>query len=271
MKKLSFHYNMKLVFDSPVSDHHFSLKCIPQSDEMQHIQIDTASVFPKEFLSDGRDSFGNFYLFGLSSAPHLSFEAQISGRAVTGLSDSIPLAQGAASGLYRFPTAYTAPGPSVRAFYREIAPSPAAGSGEDAFLTARILMRKLHEHFPYQSGITGVHTTAEEAMQLGAGVCQDYAHILISLCQLAGIPARYAAGLLIGEGASHAWTEIAVNGRWYGLDPTGAVPVTDSHIKLAVGRNSSDCQLNRGIFRGSAGQTQSVTAAVKEINETCEE
>ena len=90
---------------------------------------------------------------------------------------------------------------------------------------------------------------------------------MAALCRLNGLPARYVSGMLIGEGFSHAWVEVFCNGRWYGFDPTNDVLVTDSHIKIGVGRDAYDCQINRGIIKGGGSQTQTVEVKVNEIEE----
>ena len=126
-------------------------------------------------------------------------------------------------------------------------------------------MEQLHQDFTYQSGSTGIRTGAEEAFRQGCGVCQDYAHILIALLQLSGIPARYVTGLLIGEGVSHAWVEIWHDHKWYGLDPTNRMWVDDKHIRIGVGRDARDCLINRGIMHGGGEQMQTVAVSVKEI------
>lgn len=128
-------------------------------------------------------------------------------------------------------------------------------------------MHRLHHDFTYEKEVTGVFTTAEEAWRGGCGVCQDYAHVMISLCRLAGIPARYVTGMLIGEGYSHAWVEVSSEGKWYGLDPTNDLPVTDSHIKLGNGRDASDCSINRGLLKGGGIQQQTICVKVEERRE----
>ena len=107
--------------------------------------------------------------------------------------------------------------------------------------------------------------TAGEAFALGCGVCQDYAHILIALCRAKGIAARYVAGMIFGEGATHAWVEIYDNGIWHGLDPTQNKRIDDGYIKLAQGRDSRDCQLNRGVFCGTAIQQQNIYVTLEDL------
>ena len=66
-----------------------------------------------------------------------------------------------------------------------------------------------------------------------------------------------------GEGATHAWIEAWIpNQGWVGIDPTNNIWVTNTHVKLAVGRNFSDCTPVKGTFSGPARQTLSVFVSV---------
>ena len=62
----------------------------------------------------------------------------------------------------------------------------------------------------YRPGATNIDTTAARAFGMAQGVCQDYAHVMLCLCRLCGLPARYVSGHLLGEGGSHAWVEVVV-------------------------------------------------------------
>ena len=126
-------------------------------------------------------------------------------------------------------------------------------------------MHYLYAHFRYASGVTDIRTTAEEAIALGEGVCQDYAHIMIAVMRRLGIPARYVNGLMIGEGATHAWAELYLDGVWRGFDPTHNRFVDDVYIKLAHGRDYRDCILERGTFWGNAVQKQKIYVSVEDI------
>ena len=125
-------------------------------------------------------------------------------------------------------------------------------------------MHKLHQDLSYEKGVTTFQTTAEEAMKLKKGVCQDYAHILIALLRMMRIPARYVVGMMIGEGFSHAWVEMEADGRWYGLDPTNDVFVGENYIKISHGRDYNDCIVNKGVFTGMASQKQDISVIVCE-------
>ena len=161
--------------------------------------------------------------------------------------------------MYRYPTELTRPGERIRAFYDACASSAAMASW------AVQAMHSLHQSFVYQKCATDVSTSAEEAMEKGAGVCQDYAHIFLSLLRLKGIPARYVTGMLRGEGESHAWVELALGEYWYGLDPTNDCVVAGEHVRIACGRDYRDCRISQGVFYGGARQTQQVSVSVNPL------
>ncbi|HVW60112.1 MAG TPA: transglutaminase family protein [Puia sp.] len=136
--------------------------------------------------------------------------------------------------------------------------------------TAQQLKTYVYDHFKYIKGITSVETTLDEVWQLKAGVCQDFAHILLVLLRQTGIPARYVSGYICpnkngmrGEGATHAWIEAYIPGNgWVGLDPTNNCVADDLHVRLAVGRSFSDCSPVKGTYKGTAGQTLEVGVSV---------
>lgn len=117
-----------------------------------------------------------------------------------------------------------------------------------------------HRSMTYQHGITGVHTTAAEALAGGQGVCQDYAHVMLALCRQAGLPARYVSGHLLGEGGSHAWVEVVVDdplrtssGRMVAVafDPTHDRRAGQGYFTVAVGRDYADVAPTSGTFEGT--------------------
>jgi transglutaminase-like putative cysteine protease len=128
----------------------------------------------------------------------------------------------------------------------------------------------VYEQFTYEKGITTVETTVDEILKHRKGVCQDFTHLLLQLLRTAGIPCRYVSGYICpnkngmrGEGATHAWVEIWIDGYgWMGIDPTNNVWVSVSHITLAVGRSFSDCSPAKGTFKGLANQKLFVHVSV---------
>jgi len=148
-------------------------------------------------------------------------------------------------------TALTMPDDALRS----VAATLQAEGGEAVTLAARINLW-VHGAMSYASGITGVRTPAAKARAAGHGVCQDYAHIMLVLCRLCGLPARYVSGHLLGEGGTHAWVEALLPdptnaGRLvaHPFDPTnGCIPGL-KYITVAVGRDYGDVAPTSGTFR----------------------
>ena len=128
----------------------------------------------------------------------------------------------------------------------------------------------VYNNFDYTKGITNVETTIDEILGHRKGVCQDFAHVLLQLLRTAGIPSRYVSGYvcpnkskLRGEGATHAWVEIYTPKQgWLGIDPTNNIWTMDNYVKLAVGTNFTECTPAKGVFKGFAEQTLSVSVTI---------
>jgi transglutaminase-like putative cysteine protease len=105
---------------------------------------------------------------------------------------------------------------------------------------------------------------------LKSGVCQDFAHMLLAMLRLINIPARYVSGYICpnksgmrGEGATHAWVEAYIPFYgWLGVDPTNNCLVNETHVRLAVGKNFTDCSPVKGTYRGTSNHTLDVTVSV---------
>ena len=161
-----------------------------------------------------------------------------------------------------YPYGLNKAGTAIRDYFSQIV----LDNCENDYDKALVLMNRLYEDFTYETGSTNMRTTAEEAWQQKKGVCQDYAHILIALCHLAKIPARYVTGMLVGEGFSHAWVEILSDGVWHGIDPTHACLALDNYIRIGIGRDATDCMINKGIMKGGGMQVQTVKVLVEELS-----
>lgn len=129
----------------------------------------------------------------------------------------------------------------------------------DPRIAVEELVEALRGRLRYEPGVTGVHTTALEAWRVGSGVCQDFAHVALTLLRTLGVPARYVSGYLhassdatVGEvalGEGHAWIE-AWLGDWWALDPTNHIPVGHQHVIVARGRDYADVPPLKGIYAG---------------------
>lgn len=259
MKRLRFEYFAQLKFAESISEHCFTLRCMPVSDGRQLIREPHCEIFPRECgkLWTSRDSFGNTLLCGRISEPHDVFSFRVSGEAEIINARDI---SGFPADVYGYSSPLTKAGACIREFYNNNVPSE-----ENALDRAMSLCGALFSAMSYKKGVTDVHTAAEDALSLGAGVCQDYAHIFLALCRLDGIRCRYVSGLAYENGETHAWTEIGSGLRWYGIDPTNDRFIDENYIKLCHGRDYSDCPIERGIYLGNAASVQTVTSSVTEI------
>ena len=140
---------------------------------------------------------------------------------------------------------------------------------------AREISAAVHEALTYLPGATHVHTSAAEAWQARAGVCQDYAHLVVGALRHVGLPARYVSGYLhpsaepeIGTtvaGESHAWVEWW-QGAWTAFDPTNTVEVADRHVIVGIGRDYADVPPIKGIVAGGHSDTElSVTVELTRL------
>ena len=253
-RQLTFFYDVLLTFDGPVSGHAFALRCVPPSFPGQEILDVSLSLEPPAPYARQRDGFGNLLQIGRIEAPHDRFRYTVRGSARLDLTRR---RQSPGHPVYRFPSAYTAVSGEMEDFLAGLAlPEAPAERAWD-------LAQAVHAHMNYRPGTTGVSTTAAQAFASGSGVCQDFAHIYLALARRAGLAARYASGLPEGEGASHAWCEVWLDGVWTGIDPTRGCWTGEDVIRLAVGRDFGDCPIERGVFLGRTGQRQTVTVSVR--------
>jgi len=125
------------------------------------------------------------------------------------------------------------------------------------------------DRFQYRTGVTYVGSTVEDLLDVGAGVCQDFAHLSIALLRRNGVAARYVSGYLFApagddmdadsaEVDTHAWVEALLPGLdggdpvWVAADPTNRYMATERHVKIGHGRQYSDVPPIKGVFRGTA-------------------
>jgi transglutaminase-like putative cysteine protease len=144
------------------------------------------------------------------------------------------------------------------------------------------LNEAIHREFRYESGSTENTTPLATIWKTRRGVCQDFAHIGLSILRTAGLPARYICGYietgpddpaerdrraLTGAVATHAWIEVLVPGmRWIAIDPTNRQWVDDRYVSVSIGRDYRDAAPLRGRFKGSAGQAMSVRVNMRRRN-----
>lgn len=132
------------------------------------------------------------------------------------------------------------------------------------------LSERIVETVAYETGHTVSDTTAEGALALGKGVCQDHAHIFISAARLLGFPARYVSGYLMMESvesqeASHAWAEAHVPELgWVGIDVSNRISPDEKYVRIATGLDYTEAAPISGITFGDHSETMSVKLQVQQ-------
>lgn len=169
--------------------------------------------------------------------------------------------------LFRQQTMFTEPGPIIREFLRGIQKSR---SDTSAVELLHLMSGEISQAVSYKIGTTDSATTAEQAMNNGTGVCQDHAHIMISVARALGFPARYTSGYLlmddrIDQDATHGWCEVHVDGLgWLGLDVSNGISPDSRYISIANGRDYLDASPTRGIRQGEGQEALEVALQVQQ-------
>jgi transglutaminase-like putative cysteine protease len=176
-------------------------------------------------------------------------------------------------------------------------PTPVVETGRDALTWARKFLRgdrplgeglqelneAIHGEFQYEKGSTEISTPLATVWKTRKGVCQDLAHIGLSVLRTAGLPARYVCGYietapprtsdggqrrLTGAVATHAWIEVLVPGlHWVAIDPTNRQWTDERYVTVSFGRDFRDATPLRGTFKGSGGQQMRVRVVMKRRND----
>ena len=274
-------------YDGPVSESYNEVRLRPIHDDLQSCLSFRLTTFPTSRATSYQDAFGNWVhqVNVLPTHQHLKVQAE----AVV-LTHEAP-EKAAALSLAEFDAQREE---VFDEFYDFIAPTqyvPHLGQLEELIFEAerqsdgnagqfaRAASDLIHQRFQYVKGATHVHSSIADSLSKAAGVCQDFAHLLLGVARKRGLPARYVSGYLVPEGtsspeaklqeviggqASHAWAEVYVPGPgWIPLDPTLGKPVELRHVRVAYGRDYGDVAPLRGVYKGHAGQRLSVDVSVR--------
>jgi transglutaminase-like putative cysteine protease len=163
---------------------------------------------------------------------------------------------------YLAPTRLTAADERLRNFAQQ-----ARNGASNEIEAAELICQAVHRQIPYQKGVTSVATTALEAFELGAGVCQDHAHVMLAMCRAVGISARYISGHLLGEGSTHAWVEVLARDgdarHASAFDPCYGRKPDPSYLSIAEGRDYSDVPPTSGTYVGSVENRLTSVASLR--------
>ena len=144
-------------------------------------------------------------------------------------------------------------------------------------------MAWIKETFRYAPDTTQLATPVATVLRTHAGVCQDFAQVMLAVLRSAEIPSRYVTGYietetqrkaseahraprLIGASESHAWVEVCLpGGFWWPLDPTNNCIAGERHVKVATGRDYHDATPTRGVFKGTHTEKLSVAVHMQRL------
>jgi transglutaminase-like putative cysteine protease len=272
---LRIQHETKLRYSEPVAETVFEVRMAPQSDEDQTSLGYRLRTTPAAPVTSYRDGFGNRVdLFNIM-APYQDLVIQtttlmrihrrcnqarlaeadltIGGDGATAL-EALEFLQ---------PSALVNRSSDLDAFVATL-PRPESPRALSAVIPQ--VMNAVRSRLKYEKKVTTARTPLSEALGLGRGVCQDFAHLFLGACRAIGVPARYVSGYINGPGelATHAWCQVW-GGRigWVDVDPTRNTLADDNYVITAVGRDFFDVPPNRGVWKGQADEVITVTVTVE--------
>ncbi|MDQ6665953.1 MAG: transglutaminase family protein [Acidobacteriota bacterium] len=268
-------------YSAPIYESMMEVRMYPRSEDAQRSYSFELAVQPRARVSSYRDSLGNTVQY--FDIPDNHRELAITAEALVGL-DSVPFPDRLEDGDWKFltsdqisseayemllPSHFARPGPLLN----ELAARIGAERRGDPLSLVKELNEAMYRAFEYKPKATRVDSPIEDALAAKQGVCQDFAHVFITILRGLGIPARYVSGYLYQsgdqtersrEGATHAWVETWLPGTgWIGFDPTNNLLASDRHIRTAIGRDYADVPPTRGVFKGEASSKLTVSVTVR--------
>ncbi len=276
-------------YASPVAHARHVLRLTPIPRSGQRVHVAALQIMPEPInRREGQDFFGNRLTWIEIEEPHRMLTVKLAARvSVDAAAELDALATPAWEAVreqafatsdigphspahFLFPSRMVSLDPEIRDYTRESFPA-----GRPVLDGAIELMNRLKDDITYDTGATTVTTMPPMSFALRRGVCQDFAHIMISGLRGIGLPAAYVSGYLRtmprtdptrlqGADAMHAWVLVWCGAEtgWIGLDPTNAVIASDQHVVLAVGRDYTDVAPMDGVIVGSGGQQIDVAVNV---------
>ena len=244
-------------YPEPIRDLHHRLVVIPperfgDQRRLRHrlsVELDGAQ------LENRQDRFGNVVVdvFAPRVSSAIKFAVKVSVERRAAEPNRLPHGW-FADGYLLEPSRLTAADERLRSVADELAASAPWGLE----LAARI-NTWVHQSMTYGLGLTGVRTTAAEALAHGVGVCQDYAHVMLAICRACRLPSRYVSGHLLGQGGTHAWVEVVLptndgtgDAIAWPFDPTQGTRGGLGYVTIAVGGDYSDVAPTSGTYLSSS-------------------
>ena len=277
-----------LEYPRTVREHHIELRLAPRTDGHQQVISCSIETEPSAEFASYQDYFGNRVDYFCIIQPHNRLVTRLKSEVETLKENPFSFEPVPPSGEHEWLREAIRRAPPMNDFvlHRSLL-TPSAMKLAEAITCAfprqdkdQPLLESLLELLAwvpkvleYRTGSTEVHGSLVSAVRQGGGVCQDFAHLFITVARSWSIPARYVMGYLdpgisqVGEKlATHAWAEALVPGAgWIGFDATHNLLTNDHYVAVAVGRDSYDAAPQRGSFKGeSSGEQPAVTVTMQE-------
>ncbi len=265
----SIRHQTRFRYSSPVSESIMEMRLQPRTEWTQHCLSFEIDLDPRTRVFHYRDYLGNTVHHFNVAGPHQQLDIVSTSLVEVNPFADWPLklassawdeidAQVHKSDYYEMlmPSDFAQPTPALM----ELAVALSITRRDDPMSLLRQMNTAIHQHFDYTPKATRVDSPIDEALRTGKGVCQDFAHVMISLVRLLKIPCRYVSGYkapgAAGERsglASHAWVEAWLPGwGWVGFDPTNNELASERHIRTAVGRDYADVPPTKGLYKGES-------------------
>lgn len=278
----SIRHLTKFLYSNPVSESLMETRMHPRSDQNQRCLTFHLSVSPRCRVFSYRDHLANhvhhFDIPGMHGQLVIVAESLVEvQQAVYPPASVSPDAWEKLDAIVEqgdywemlFPSKFTEPTPALDDLARHLD----VRRRDDPLTVLHQLNRQVYEYFDYRPKSTKVDSPIDLALDNKAGVCQDFAHIMIALVRSKlQIPCRYVSGYLFHSesdhdrsvsSATHAWVEALIPELgWVGFDPTNWLMAGDRHIRTAIGRDYADVPPTHGIFRGRANSELTVAVQV---------
>ena len=212
-------------YSAPVSESVTEVRMQPRSEGAQRCLSFKLTVSPSARVSSYSDNYGNTVHHFDIPAPHKT--TTISAEAIVILPPPPPLPKALSTSAWAdldaltwaedhwdflVPSQFALATPLIERLATELE----VCRRDDPLTVLRELTERMYQTFAYDPEHTEVDSPIDLALESRKGVCQDFAHIMITMVRNLGIPCRYVSGYLFHrsedhdrseQDATHAWVE----------------------------------------------------------------
>ena len=281
-------YLTEYEYDAEVVDNLNALRVMPHGNGRQRCDEFGVRLTPEVRLHRHTDYFGTEVVEFEVSRPHRQLTIDVRARVSTKASPEPPQATWEALLDPNYREAggefllQTDDAPEHPALLELIATT---GASPSPLATLLLTSELIADRFEYRQGATYVDSKISDLLEAGAGVCQDFVHLGLSLLRHHGIAARYVSGYLFAAASNdslesvevdtHAWLEALLpmpggggDPVWVGADPTNRVLAGETHVKIGHGRHYADVPPIKGVYRGAASAKLNASVTMTRLERT---